>query len=432
MSVFLQAKKKENLAKLYYKNYGIEVNRNIRTIEPTEIPDHDILCGGFPCQPFSKAGNQKGLFDPRNGSFFDIIVEILRVKEPNYFILENVRNLESHDDFKTWNYILLKLESLGYTVDKKILSPHRYNIPQHRERLFIIGSRSGLAHFEWPRPEEKTLTINHFLDCENPKLVEDDKLKVIDVWQEFISALPTNKKLPGFPIWATEFGATYPVKEVATTELSNEELENYKGIFGASLKGLSIEDKYKLLPNYALNSKTRKFPAWKIRYIEQNRKLYLDNIDVLKPIVSKIKNFPIFSWQKFEWNCGDMPRNLYDYIIQFRASGIRIKNTDFFPSLVTVSTQIPIIGWQRRYLDPKEGAAIQSFDNIELPDTLGASFGALGNAVNVKLVRLIADNLLNTKSNIKTGQLASSSREELQGLMAVSENIFFQNTIKEK
>lgn len=387
------SEKKAMLANLYEETYGIEVNRNIRAIAVADIPDHDILCGGFPCQPFSKAGNQQGLFDPTNGSFFDIIVEILREKEPSFFILENVRNIESHDDFKTWNYILVRLEELGYTVDKKVMSPHQYNIPQHRERLFIIGSRNGLNHFNWPMLEEKTLTIHDFLLNQNSRQVEKEKLAVIDIWQEFVDALPKDKKLPGFPIWATEFGATYPIKPLATTKLSNLELENFKGSFGKSLRGLSLEDKYKHLPAYSLNCKEDKFPDWKIKYIEQNRKLYKENQEALKLVTSKIKKLPIFSWQKFEWNCGELPRNLYGYIIQFRASGIRIKNNNFFPSLVTVSTQIPIIGWEKRYLTPEEGASIQSFEGLNLPMNLGSSFSALGNAVNVKLVYLIATNL---------------------------------------
>lgn len=390
------SEKKEGLAKLYFETYGIEVNRNIRTINPEDIPDHDILCGGFPCQPFSKAGNQQGLFDPINGSFFDIIVEILRQKKPTYFILENVRNIESHDEFKTWNYILVRLEELGYTVDKKVMSPHQYNIPQHRERLFIIGSRNGLNHFTWPQRENQTLTIHDFLYNQNSRPVEREKIAVIDIWQEFIDALPKDKKLPGFPIWATEFGATYPIKPLATTKFSNQELEKYKGSFGKSLKGLTLEQKYKSLPAYALNCKEEEdqFPEWKIRYIEQNRKLYIDNKEALKSVVSKIKKLPVFSWQKFEWNCGDLPRNIYEYIIQFRASGIRIKNNNFFPSLVTVRTQIPIIGWEKRYLTPEEGSAIQSFEGLNLPDNLSSSFSALGNAVNVKLVNLIATNLV--------------------------------------
>lgn len=388
------SEKKEHLARLYEINYGIIPNRNIRDIHPAEIPDHDILCAGFPCQPFSKAGNQQGLEDENNGSFFDILVDILRHKTPTYFILENVRNIESHDGFKTWNYISEKLGELGYHIDKKVMSPHQFNIPQHRERLFIIGSLDTLDNFNWPERVELTNTIRHFLVNCNAKVVEPEKQNVINIWQEFIDKLPADKKMPSFPIWAMEFGATYPA-DIPISELSNEELENYNGSFGVPLRGLSYEDKIKNLPGYAVKNKERKvYPNWKIRWINDNRKLYNDNKRALTPVVKKIQGLTTKSWQKFEWNCGDAPRNIKDYIIQFRASGVRIKKTDFFPSLVTVSTQIPIIGWENRYITPEEGARIQSFEKIVFPDNLGSCFGALGNAVNVKLVNLIASNLL--------------------------------------
>ncbi len=415
------SEKKANLAQIYEQTYGITVNTNIREINACDIPDHDILCGGFPCQPFSKAGNQQGLFDPKNGSFFDIIVEILQVKQPTFFILENVRNLESHDDFKTWNYILVRLEELGYTVEKNVMSPHNYNIPQHRERLFIVGSRNGLGNFNWPIHEQRTKTIYDFLNETNPRSVEAEKLAVIDIWQEFINLFPKDKKFPGFPIWATEFGATYPFKPLATHKLTNRELEDYKGSFGVELKGMSLKEKRKNLPPYALNCTKKFFPDWKIRYIEENRKLYIENKSSIDSILWKIKELPVFSWQKFEWNCGDLPRNLYDYIIQFRASGVRIKNNNFFPSLVTVSTQIPIIGWEKRYLSPSEGASIQSFENLKLPENVGASFGALGNAVNVKLVNLIAHNLVgdvntNNCENVNAESIASSKNLTIEDI----------------
>lgn len=388
------SEKKEHLARLYEINYGIIPNRNIRDVNPTEIPDHDILCAGFPCQPFSKAGNQQGLEDENNGSFFDILVDILKHKTPTYFILENVRNIESHDDFKTWNYISEKLGELGYHIDKNVMSPHQFNIPQHRERLFIIGSLNPLENFSWPERVELTNTIRHFLVNRNAKVVEPEKQTVINIWQEFIDNLPVDKKIPSFPIWSMEFGATYPTN-IPISELSNLELEDYKGSFGVPLRGLSYEDKIKNLPNYAVKNKGRKvYPNWKIRWINDNRKLYSDNKKALTPVIRKLKRLPVKSWQKFEWNCGDAQRNIRDYIIQFRASGVRIKKTDFFPSLVTVSTQIPIIGWENRYITPEEGARIQSFENIILPENLGSCFGALGNAVNVNLVNLIASNLL--------------------------------------
>jgi DNA (cytosine-5)-methyltransferase 1 len=403
------SEKKEHLAKLYEVNYGIIPNRNIRDINPVQIPDHDILCAGFPCQPFSKAGNQQGLEDENNGSFFDILVDILRHKTPRYFILENVRNIETHNDFKTWSYISEKLGELGYNIDKNVMSPHQFNIPQHRERLFIVGSMNSLRNFEWPKKTELTNTVKDFLTSNNVKIVEPEKQKVIAIWQEFVDSLPIDKKLPGFPIWSMEFGATYPT-DIPISKLTNEDLDNYRGNFGVPLRGMLYEEKIKNLPGYAVKNKGRNvYPNWKIRWINDNRKLYKDYKQELDIVVKKIKKLPIKSWQKFEWNCGDVPRNIKDYIIQFRASGVRIKKADFFPSLVTVSTQIPIIGWENRYITSDEGAKIQSFENIVFPENTSSCFGALGNAVNVKLVGLIALNLLpNENQQLITNGLISS------------------------
>ena len=395
------SEKKEHLAKLYETNYGIIPNRNIRDINPNQVPNHDVLCAGFPCQPFSKAGNQQGLEDENNGSFFDIIIEILKCKTPSYFILENVRNIETHNKFKTWKYISDKLNELGYNIDKNVMSPHQFNIPQHRERLFIIGSLNSLENFKWPEKVKLTNSVKDFLTNIDSKVVEAERQNVINIWQEFLDTLPIDKKIPGFPIWSMEFGATYPT-DIPISKLTNEELEKYKGSFGVSLKGMSYEEKLKNLPSYAVKNKGRKvYPDWKIRWIKDNRNLYKAYKVELNPIIKKIKSLPIKSWQKFEWNCGDVPRNIKDYIIQFRASGVRIKKADFFPSLVTVSTQIPIIGWENRYITPEEGARIQSFENITFPENISTCFGALGNAVNVKLVGLIASNLL----PIENGQL---------------------------
>ena len=117
------------------------------------------------------------------------------------------------------------------------------------------------------------------------------------------------------------------------------------------------------------------------------------SIDLVLP---EIINLHVESWQKFEWNCLDLEKNIWNYIIQFRGSGIRIKRTDFFPSLVTVRTQMPIIGWKKRYISRREGARTQSIpDSIILPATLPAAFKALGNSVNTEIVYAIAKELIN-------------------------------------
>jgi len=415
------SEKRVNLAELYEKNFEIEVNRDITKIEVSEIPSFDILCAGFPCQPFSKAGKQDGLQDERNGSLFDKIVDILEFHKPKYFILENVRNLISHDNENTWFYIKEQLENkLGYKIDKKIYSPHNFGIPQHRERLFIIGSSDGLDHFEWLETTNKTTSIFEFLDEKpvNARKLEEEKIEVIDIWQEFISKIPKKNKLPGFPIWSMEFGATYPFEEKTPYASSSIALGKTKGNFGIELKGLSRPEKFKNLPSYA-QTEENEFPSWKKNYIRKNRAFYEKYKDVLEPIVNKIENLKIASWQKLEWNVQGGERDLYKYIIQFRGSGVRIKKTDFFPSLVTVSTQIPIISWEKRYITPSEGARIQSLNGIDLPENIGTCFSALGNAVNGTIVRLIAEKLiekkpktikLNGKSKVMNGHKINSNK----------------------
>lgn len=410
------SEKKEHLAKLYEENFDIKVNRDITKVEICDIPEFDILCAGFPCQPFSKAGDQLGLEDEKNGNLFDKLVDIIEYHQPEYFILENVRNLKSHDDFNTWKYIKDKLKNkLGYIIDDKILSPHNYGIPQHRERIFIIGSRTDLKHFNWPNSTNSTDSILNFLDV-NPieaTKLEKEKVEVINLWQEFLNVIPSKDKLPGFPIWSMEFGATYPYEEEIPFRTSSNALGRCKGKFGIPLKGMSREDKFNNLPNYVKKNQLHKesgkpipFPNWKKKYIKNNRDFYEKYKVELKPIVKKINELGVSSWQKFEWNVQGGERDLSKYIIQFRGSGVRVKKTDFFPSLVTVSTQIPIIGWENRYITPSEGARIQSLNGIKLPDNLGSCFGALGNAVNAHVVELIAANLIleqeaNNQENIK-------------------------------
>src|SRR5690606_17304576 len=122
----------------------------------------------------------------KNGNLFDKLVEIIDYHEPDYFVLENVKNLKSHDKSRTWSYIKDKLENvLNYEIDDAILSPHQFGIPQHRERIFIIGSKNGLNHFDWPEKSKSTDSILDFLDVSPTYAakLEDEKIKVINLWQ---------------------------------------------------------------------------------------------------------------------------------------------------------------------------------------------------------------------------------------------------------
>lgn len=386
----------ESLADLYKKNFKIETEGDIRKIELSDIPRHDILCAGFPCQPFSKAGKQKGRKDKKNGNLFKEIVKILEYHKPKYFILENVPFIKQHDNEKTWKYMVSKLQGkLNYKIDHRVFSPHDFGIPQHRKRIFIVGSKNGLSHFTWPVPNHKPVDIKSILD-KNPtsaKKVDKEELECLKLWQDFINSIPKEDKLPGFPVWSMEFGASYPFEKTTPHALASDELSEYLGSYGASLKGLSKEEQLKLLPSYA-RTRQRKFPEWKQDFIRRNREFYNKYKEQIDPVVRKIQELKKPSWQKFEWNCQDSERVIRNYLIQFRASGIRVKKTNFSPSLVCTRTQVPIIGWQDRYISKKEGARLQSLNGIKLPKNDNECFRALGNAVNVNIVHLIADSLI--------------------------------------
>lgn len=384
------------LAATYEKNFGIKVHGDITKINEKDIPKHDILCAGFPCQPFSKAGLQKGLKDKKNGSFFITdVARILAHHRPKYFILENVPHLKKHDREKTWKIILSKLTNLNYNVKEAILSPHEFGIPQIRKRLFIVGSLKNLDTFEFPdKVNETNLDIRSIIDKnpKNAKKLNDKQIACLDIWQKIIDTIPLDDNLPTFPIWSMEFNATYHFGEHTPYSTSTNELSRYSGSFGKPFKHMSREKMYSNLPSYA-KTEERKFPEWKIKFIKQNRDFFNKYRKQLTPFISELSKLPP-SWQKFEWNCNNGNRKIKDYLIQFRASGIRVKKTNYAPSLVLTTTQRPIIGWENRYITLAEAAKLQSLETINLPANDTTAFRALGNAVNSKIIYLIAKKLI--------------------------------------
>jgi len=387
----------EPLAQLYSKNFYIDVSSDIRNINIRNIPKHDILCAGFPCQPFSKAGLQKGLKDSDRGTLIDTIVNILKYHKPKYFILENVPNLKFHNQGKTWKYIIETIQNkLKYYIDDKILSPHQFGIPQIRDRIFIVGCKTGLDHFSWPVCKAGTDSIIHDILEKKPKnsrKLPVRELECLKVWQEFLDRIPKSQKIPSFPIWSMEFGATYPFDCQTPYFYSSKKLGAYNGKFGFSLNGLTKRQQMAMLPKYAQSTEPC-FPRWKQNFIRQNREFYEKIKKEIMSLLPKIKKFPP-SWQKLEWNCQGCDRKLFKFIIQFRASGIRIKRANYSPSLVaSTSTQIPIIAWEKRYMKVSEAAKLQSLENLNMPDSVTIAFKALGNSVNAKIVNLIAKNLI--------------------------------------
>ncbi len=388
------------LASLYKENFGIIPHGDIRNAFQM-VPQHDILCAGFPCQPFSKAGEQRGFDCPHSGDLFNYVAKILERNKPRFLILENVPNLIQHNGGKTWLQLKQRLQHLGYEVDCALLSPHMFGIPQLRKRVIIVGVRGGLGDFEWPRSthNESELDIRSILD-EKPadaKPLTPAFVDYLETWQNLFDVLPVDIELPSFPIWAMEFRATYPLRIRSEFDEQLSQMSAYNGSFGAPLKGKSKDSIVAALPPYSRDFHTG-FPEWKIQFIERNREFLKTHEQAIEPWVEKIKSFAP-SFQKLEWNWKGGPRDLSRCIIQFRASGIRAKKPTVAPSLVALTaSQVPVIAWERRYMTMRECARLQSMGELSrLPSAPSSAFKALGNAVNVEVIEKVAQALLDVR-----------------------------------
>lgn len=140
-------------------------NKDIKKVLPEEIPDFDILCAGFPCQPFSQVGKKKGFQDKENGNLFFDIAEIIKVKKPKALFLENVRGILNHDDGNTFNVIKdIITNELGYSFHYKVVKASDYGLPQLRPRVFIIGFKDkAVSNFEFPPKQPLKFNMSEVL-----------------------------------------------------------------------------------------------------------------------------------------------------------------------------------------------------------------------------------------------------------------------------
>ena len=359
--------------KTYATNYGLEPDVDVTKIDPNTLPAFDVLCGGFPCQAFSKAGKRLGFADETKGTLFFDVERIMAHCQPKYALLENVRNLASHDGGNTWKTIHEHLTNIGYNVleEPVIFSPHYLGIPQHRERVFIMCVRKDIgtlpvfqfnAKGKLPKCSvENILQDDSEIETLQKYRLSEDKIQLVDLWNEFIQNIKC-KKLPGFPIWS------------------------------------------EYLQSPDLNEDTTGYPAWKINFINKNNQLYLDNREFIDKWLIRAKQNPLFfgAKAKLEWQAGQHKHpNIWEHILQFRPSGIRVKVGTYFPALVAI-TQTSIVGCRKRELTLRECARLQSFPDTFQPDIVDAqAYKQFGNAVNVEVVKLFAKYLFGDKATIK-------------------------------
>lgn len=157
---------------VYADNFGDTPEGDITKVDEFSIPDHDILCAGFPCQAFSISGKQRGFEDSRGTLFFDV-ARIVKAKKPKIVFMENVKNFASHDNGRTLEVVKNTMEELGYTFNQRVLNAVDYGVPQKRERIYMVCFRKDLniSQFSYPKPFKLTKHVEDFL-LSDEKLVE--------------------------------------------------------------------------------------------------------------------------------------------------------------------------------------------------------------------------------------------------------------------
>ena len=350
--------------KTYEKNYGIHPDGDITKVMESDIPAHDVLCAGFPCQAFSKAGKRLGFADETKGTLFFDILRILKYHKPKYALLENVRNLASHDHGNTWKVIHDALVEAGYNVldEPVIFSPHYIGVPQHRERVFIMCVRKDvgtLPRFYFNIEKTPDCSIDDILlsDSEIENLekyrLKPQMIEWIDNWNAFLQGIKCDK-LPGFPIWADSLCA--------------------------------MEDN-------PMIGDWDEMPKWMKNFIKKNSELWEKNQEFIDKWLPVAKRNPLFfgSKAKLEWQAGETKHpDIWQHIMQIRPSGLRVKPGTYFPALVAI-TQTSIVGSRKRFLTPRECARLQSFPDAFICDDKNAqAYKQFGNSINVELVKLFA------------------------------------------
>jgi DNA (cytosine-5)-methyltransferase 1 len=398
----------DNIRKLTRNDIDDETsNLTVKQIDKI-VPDHDIICGGFPCQPFSKSGEQQGIKDKTRGTLFFDIVQIIEAKKPKYLFLENVRNLAGPRHLETWKTIIDTLRGLGYRVSSQplIFSPHLLppqlgGAPQVRDRVFILGVREDIENGEilnlasfnellvgkklWNPDKWK---ISDLLDADDSienlesYFVSKAESSYLEAWDYFVKNIDV-ENLPGFPMWAFAFQS---VSE------ANDDMADWE-----------VEFRRKNSIFYNENKK----------FIDKWKKMKWGDDKIT------VADFP-FSRQKFEWQARkhhptQVSRTLQDLVIQFRPSGIRVKPPSYLPALVAI-TQTSVVGpllrknaKEYRKLTPVEAGRLQGIpDEVYQKSVVSsqAAYKQLGNAVNVGIIKRTAGILLGKYENIiDIGQL---------------------------
>ncbi len=314
------------------------------------IPDHDILTAGFPCQPFSHGGNKKGFEDTRGTQFFNVI-KVINVKKPRFILLENVRNISTHDKGNTFKVILEKLAEEGYHIKKEplILSPEQFGIPQRRKRTFFFAERNAAPFkFEVPTSPVKKNPFEKIKISDEIR-IELDLMNAIEQWQIFVNMFEKDVVIP--IIWL----------DYMITKEWDEEWPKSKKIHVQKMR-LFYNKHKSIINDWIKKSNVMQWRRMKLRKLE-----YVSNSEPTRDFKKKI--------------------------ITLRQSGIRVSKPDIFPTLVAAA-EIPMFYDKSidkyRKMTTREMANLQSFPKKFKPHSnplIAAKH--FGNSVNITIIKEI-------------------------------------------
>lgn len=428
----------------YKENFNLEPKEDVTKLETIDIPEFNILCAGFPCQPFSNGGKKKSFKDDR-GNLFEEIIRIAKYKNPQFMFLENVKHILKVDNGNVFKTILKKLREINYVVSCQTLSPHQLGIPQQRERVIFTCIRKDIYESKYkpktnifihnetphstdiivkeekkeektekkskskskkeeektteitePKPKEEKFDIKLYNDF-NFELGIPTEIKMKDIKDKTVDPKykMSQEIIDVFNAWDELIKMVDKDQKLSPTILCHE--FNTK-IYKDTPQETNSDDDEQQTIEKELDPEFKKLPKWKQDYIIKNRPLYekyKKNIDKWYKKHSKLlKKKEIYG--KLEWQTGPKKENdtIWNYFIQVRQSGIRVKKTNYFPTLVAI-VQTPIYGKKKRYITPRECARLQSFpDSFKLHEKDNISYKQFGNAVNVKVIRTITNLIL--------------------------------------
>ena len=358
-------------ARVYQDNWGTECLGDVTEIDwemaRAKLESVDVLAGGFPCQPFSKGGAQRGVEETRGTLFFNVL-EAIAGLQPKIVFLENVRNLAGPKHKDTWATIIASLRELGYQVSATplIVSPTwlgpAHGTPQNRERVFILATR-----------------VEEGADLEIEPTVELERWP--GTW-DLAGDLPLDglapELLPGETVELSLAEETWLAAWDDFVQTARRE--------GAKLLGVNWADTWDM--SLATSSAWEEMPAWKRRLVDINLAWYLENSSWVDAWEHRwdVSSFPP-SRRKLEWQAQDAA-SFEECLVQMRPSGLRVKKATHTGALVAID-QRPIIGALRRRLTARECARLQGFPEEFTFRAVGpkAAYKQAGNAVCVPAIR---------------------------------------------